>query len=213
VILYRPLEGDVHTTKVNYRPRTCFIMTQLGEPIPDDIKKIRSDLSVILKKRNLGEIDAESQVTGKDFLMKIWNMIITVSLGIAIINENMSSQTLSNIFYEIGLMQSYGKETLVIKTQSSEIPSDFVRTEYIQYDNKFKKKMRKFLDSFFDLPEYYENIADHLENNPLLSIDYLRRAYLISGEEEYRSKAKSILDNAGLHGRAKNSVEMLLANF
>lgn len=213
MILYRPNDGDVYSAEIRYKPRTCFIMTQLGKPIPDDIKKIRFALKPVLKKRELKTIDAESKVTGRDFLIKIWEMIISVPLGIAIINESMSPLTFSNIFYEIGLMQAYGKETLVIKTKNVKIPSDFIRTEYIEYGRGFTGKLNQFLDSFFELNEYYETTADSLEKNPLLAIDYLRRAYLISGEKSYRKKAKSILSNVSLDGRAKNSVEMTLAKF
>lgn len=213
MILYRPNDGDVYSAKIRYRPRTCFIMTQLGKPIPDDIKKIRSALKPVLKKRKLKIIDAESRVTGRDFLTKIWEMIISVPLGIAIVNKSMSSLTFSNIFYEIGLMQAYGKETLVIKTKDVKIPSDFIRTEYIEYGRGFTGKLNQFFDSFFELNEYYETAADSLEKNPLLAIDYLRRAFLISGENSHRQKAKSIHSNLSLDGRAKNSVEMILAKF
>jgi hypothetical protein len=50
-------------------------------------------------------------------------------------------------------------------------------------------------------------------HNPLLAIDYLRRAYLISGREGCRTKAKNILDGLTLEGRERDSVEMLLAKF
>jgi hypothetical protein len=56
-------------------------------------------------------------------------------------------------------------------------------------------------------------MAEDLENNPLLSIDYLRRAFLVTGSPGYRARVKEILKAAGLKGRAKNSVEMLMARF
>lgn len=63
------------------------------------------------------------------------------------------------------------------------------------------------------LGDYFETMSDEFENNPLLSIDYLRRSYLISGKEELRIKSQEIIKQANISGRAKNSVEMLLANF
>ncbi|MBW6471423.1 MAG: hypothetical protein K0A90_09420 [Methanosarcinaceae archaeon] len=188
-------------------------MTKLGQPISSEIEDIRVELHKILDKQQIKEIDAESIVTGRDFLMKIWNLITTVPLGIAIIDNNMSGQTLSNIFYEIGFMQACGKETLVIKTKDAKIPSDFIRTEYVEYGNHFENKLDKFFNTFFALPEYYDNMAEALENNPLLVIDYLRRAYLISGDAEYKKKANIIYNELPIGGRAKNSVEALLVNF
>jgi hypothetical protein len=187
-------------------------MTKLGEPVSDEIKEIRSSLRNILNKYQIEDIDAGKVVTGRDFLMKIWNLTISVPLGIAIIDHNMPPLTLSNIFYEIGLMQAYGKETLVIKTKEAKVPSDFIRTEYIDYGSSFEKNLNLFFDTFFELPSFYESMAEHLEKNPLLSIDYLRRAYLITGDASYRKKADEIY-NSSIEGRAKNSVEALLARF
>lgn len=212
MILYRPNDGDVHMNHIEYRPRTCFIMTRLGQPIPTEIENIRLELSNLLAKHQITEIDADTVVTGKDFLMKIWNMIISVPLGIAIINDDMSPQTLANIFYEIGLMQAYGKETLVIKTKKANVPSDFVRTEYIEYGTDFEEKLEKYINNFFELPLHYDFMADLLEKNPLLSIDYLRRAYLITGDNKYKLKKKNY-KKAVTQGRAKNSVEALISKW
>lgn len=213
MILYRPTDSDITHARINYRPRTCFIMTQLGKPIPKEIIDIRKNLTALIAKYDIKEIDAGSKVTGRDFLLKIWEMIISVPLGIAIIHENMTAQTLSNIFYEIGMLQAYGKETLVIKTKKSKVPSDFIRTEYIEYSEDFNRKINSFLDYFFEMPIFFETASEQVEKNPLLTIDYLRRAFLITGNEEYRLKAKEVFKNSGIIGRAKNSVEMLLVDF
>jgi hypothetical protein len=212
MISYRPTDGDPYTQPIEYRPKTCFLVTQLGNP-GKEVLAIRHNLTNVLHQFGIEAIDAGSVVTGKDFLLKIWSLILAVPLGIAILSESMQTSTVSNIFYELGALQAYGKETLVIKTKTATIPSDFVRTEYVQYDRGFKNKMREFLKNFQALADYYETAADQLQNNPLLSIDYLRRAYLISGNNDLRAKAKQIMASMALDGRAKNSVEMLLSNF
>lgn len=213
MIFYRPTDGEVQTRKVDYRPKTCFIMTQLGNPIPENIQQIRESLTKIFEHHQINVLDANSVVTGRDFLIKIWQILLSVPLGIVIIDNQMSSQTFANIFYEVGLMQAYGKETLIVKTKGTNIPSDFVRTEYIEFNADFDDRLNMFVESFLELAEHYEMMAEQMENNPLLAIDYLRRAYLISGEENLREKVQQIVQEAGLEGRAKNSVEMLLANF
>jgi hypothetical protein len=212
MISYRPTDGDPYTQSIEYRPKTCFLVTQLGNP-GQEVIKIRHSLTQILRPHGIKVIDAGSVVTGKDFLLKIWSLILAVPLGIAIVSENMRTDTMSNIFYELGALQAYGKETLIIKTEAATIPSDFVRTEYVKYDKDFKDKMQGFLKNFMAMAEYYETAADQLQNNPLLSIDYLRRAYLISANADLRTKVKQIVASMALDGRAKNSVEMLLANF
>lgn len=213
MIFYNLSDGDAYTAKVDYNPRTCFVMTQMGKPVPQVVAEIRDQLEKSLADYDINIIDANSVVTGRDFLLKIWRMILAVPLGVAIIHHEMSAQTLSNIFYEVGMLQAYGKESLVIKSEGTYVPSDFVRTEYLEFNDDFTGRLEKYFKSFFQQADYYISIADQLENNPLLAIDYLRRAYLISGEEALRSRARQIFGEASIEGRAKNSVEMLLVNF
>lgn len=213
MIFYRPTDGDPHTGRIEYRPRTCFVMTKIGHPIPKEVGEIRSRLGTFFSGNNIDLIDANDVITGKDFLLKIWHILLGVPLGIAIITNDLPQQTFANIFYEIGLMQAYGKETLVIKTGDTNVPSDFVRTEYIEFTSDLEEKLGKYLETFFKLPEYYKSVADQLEKNPLLAIDYLKRAWLIMGENAYREMARKIFQKAAIKGRAKNSVEMLFVDF
>jgi len=213
MIFYRPTDGDPHTGRIEYRPKTCFIMTKLGRSVPEDINKIRSRLTEFFNDNNISVIDANDVITGKDFLLKIWHILLGVPLGIAIITNKLPKKTLANIFYEIGLMQAYGKETLVIKTLGTKVPSDFVRTEHIDFDDVFEEKLGKYLEKYLTWASDYEFMSEMLEKNPLLAIDYLKRAWLISGDNTYREKASEIFKRAAIKGRAKNSVEMLLVNF
>ncbi len=188
-------------------------MTQLGQPVPPKLQKMRGQITSQLQKKTFEFIDADSIVTGKDFLDKIWKMIISVPVGVAIIHEDMSPKTIANVFYELGMMDALGKRTIVVKSPDAAMPSDFVRTEHIEVAHDFNREFQSFLDSVREQESYFEEFAENLEKNPLLSIDYLRRAYLISGNHRYRAKAENLLNAAGLQGRAKNSVEMLWGRF
>ena len=119
-------------------------MTQLGEPLPQDLKDIRDDLERVLRSEGYDAVDANSLTTGRDFLLKIWELILAVPMGIAVVHEDMRPSTIANVFYEMGLMQAYGKETLVVKTPKANIPSDFVRTEYVEYGKGFTRKFRTY---------------------------------------------------------------------
>jgi hypothetical protein len=135
-------------------------------------------------------------VAVRRFLLKIWGQIIAVPAGIAIIDRGMSARTIGNIFYEMGLMHAYGKETLVVKTRDTEIPSDFVRTEYVQYGDDFGDRIRQFMTGVLELAEHYGQVGSLAERNPLLAIDYFRRAYLISGDPEWQERAREVADGA-----------------
>lgn len=194
-MIYYNHDREVITDFIAYEPISCFIMTQLGEPLPNSVIEIRKELEKELQNRNIKELDANSYIKGKDFLNKIWRQLISVPMGIAIISNEMKLSTIANIFYEIGVLNAFGKESIVIKTQDFKIPSDFIRTEYITYNESFTTNINKFLDEVFELANHYEIMGDALEANPLLTIDYYKRAYLITGDDKYIVKTKKLIKN------------------
>ncbi len=211
--MYDPTNGDPYSGPVTWRPRTCFLMTRLGPNVPPVVSEIRNQLERVLKDYQFNLVDAASITTGKDLLSKIWRIICGVPLGVVVIYPNMPRSTLGNVFYELGLMQAMGKETLVIKTPKGSYPSDLVRTEYVVYDGNFDVRMRQFMEGLQERAEYLYTISEQVDKNPLLAIDYCRRAFLITGDVHLKDKAKQVFESAGLGTRAKNSVEILLANF
>ena len=158
-------------------------------------------------------IDASSRVTGRDYLLKIWKLVASTPLCVGIVHEDIPPTTQANIFYELGVAQALGKETVIVKSEESEVPSDFVRTEYVVFNKRFEKEFGKYLKGLLEQAAHYEVVADQLDRNPILAIDYLRRAYLITGNRKLKVKAKKVLKEAGVGSRAKNSVEQLAASF
>ena len=96
-----------------------------------------------------------------------------------------------------------GKETVIVKSPGAKIPSDFVRTEYIEFDRRFRSSFSQYLDGLSEQAEHYEVVADQLDRNPILALDYLKRAYLITGDVRLRNKARTILKESGIENRAK----------
>lgn len=188
-------------------------MAQLGNPIPPELEEARSALTAIIQSFKFRQIDADGLTTGQDFLLKIWGLAVAVPVGIVFVHEGISPITLANVFYELGLMQAYGKETLIIRVGKAEIPSDFTRTEFVPFDGNFERRTRSFFSRLKKRARYYLTLADQLERNPLLSIDLIRRAYLLTGDARLKMRARQLFKDAGLEGRAKNSVEQLLMSF
>jgi hypothetical protein len=194
MILYSPQTGNVLEEAIKLNPRSCFVITQLGGKVSPQIRSIRKVLDKELSLRKIRLIDASSLVTGKDFMDKIWKQILSVPIGIAILCNDMNKTTIGNIFYELGLFDSLGKETLVIKTQDFNIPSDFIRTEYISYGRGWASKLNQFLNNVFEREGFYYLMSDLTKNDPVLSFDYIRRAYLISGEKKYKDLAEILFN-------------------
>lgn len=188
-------------------------MTRLGKPRPAEVDEIRKAVTSCCRKIGYGVIDANSSITGRDFLIKIWKLIAATPLSVGVLHEDVPLKTQANIFYELGVAQALGKETVIVKTKRAEIPSDFARTEYITYGRGFNREFSKFLKGLSVQADHYERMADLLENDPILALNYLRRAYLITGDKKLKAEAKRILKAADVGSRAKNSVEQLAAAF
>ncbi len=213
MIVYSPIDGDAFTSSIISNPRHCFLMTRLGKPVIKPVQDIRNAVTRACSNFDYQVIDASSRVTGRDFLLKIWKLIASTPLSIGICHEDIPQSTQANIYYELGVAQALGKETLLIKSSLAKIPTDFVRTEYIEFNEDFEKNFNSYLISLPEQANHYELVSDQLDRNPILAIDYLKRAFLISGEEHLREKAKRLIEGAGLGDRAKNSVELLAAAF
>lgn len=189
---YSITTGDLYAGRICVRPRTCFIMTQIARPLPSSIVNTRRTLRRCLSRVNFDSLDTGYEITGRDFLNKIWDIILSVPLGIGVITDDMTENSIANVFYEIGLMQAIGKETLVIKTPNTKIPSDLVRTEYIEYSRGFTKNFNKYMSKLQEQADYYYDVAEQLSNNPILAIDYMTRAYLITGKEDCQETIKQL---------------------
>ncbi len=145
--------------------------------------------------------------------MKIWQLIASTPLCVGICHEEIPFSTQANIYYELGVAQALVKETLLVKSPKASVPSDLVRTEYVEFNGQFGANFELYLESLREQADHYEVVADQLDRNPILAIDYLKRAFLITGEERLRGKAQELLGAAGLEMRARNSVEQLAADF
>jgi len=213
VIIYNPLDGDALTSSIPSKPRHCFLMTKLGKPVPVGVERIRAEITSMCAAADFRVIDAQSRLTGRDFLLKIWRSIAAVPLTIGVCHEEIPPRTQANIWYELGVAQALGKETLVVKSPHADIPSDFARTEYLEFNDSFRETLPEFLEGLEEQAGHYELVAEQLERNPILALDYLKRAFLITGDRTLRAKAQQLVAQAGLEFRARNSVEALAATF
>ena len=171
----------------------------------------RARIIKVLSAHGYQVVDAGQEVSGKDFLDKIWRQILGVPLGIALLDSTLPQRTRDNIFYELGLMQALGKETLVVKTSSANVPSDLIRTEYVNLDQGLEAKLAQFMKRLHETGIYFSTLAENVERNPALALDYLRRAYLLTEDASLRERAQKVRDSVG--DRAKLSVEWLHAMF
>ena len=213
MIIYSPIDGDAITHSIKSRPKYCFLITQLGQATPKLVSDIQRSIKNYCQSFSYQVIDASTETTGRDFLLKIWKLIASVPICIMIIHEDTPVKTQANLYYELGVAQALGKETIIIKTPKAKIPSDFNRTEYIEFNEKFNEKFNNFLKVTQEQAEHYKELSEVLENDPILAMNYLKRAFLITGNKKYQLSVKKILKTIDIDGRAKNSIENSAATF
>jgi hypothetical protein len=213
VIIYSPIDGDVINNSIKFRPKHCFLITQLGKTKPALVADIQKSIKKCCQSFEYEVIDAGAETTGRDFLLKIWKLIESVPICVVIIHEDIPVKTQANLYYELGVAQALGKETIIIKTPKAEIPSDFNRTEYIEFNAEFEINFKKFLQATQRQAIHYEELSELLEKDPILAIDYLKRAFLITNNKNYQSYTKEILKTIDTGNRAKNSIEYFSAAF
>ncbi len=106
MIIYNPLDGDAITSRITSKPRHCFLITRLGRPIPAGVQAIRSEVKAVCTRHYYNIMDANSRVTGRDVLLKIWTQIASAPLAIAVVHEDIPAISQQNIYYELGVAQA-----------------------------------------------------------------------------------------------------------
>jgi len=189
MIIYDVTSNNIFEEPIQMKPKQIFVMTKLGKKRAKIIDEIMEEMDEILNEHKFTKLTADDLITGNDYMQKINKLIHESAIGIAIVDSSFECRTLCNIFYECGLMDSIGKETIIIKTEKTEIPSDFVRTEYIEYSpNTFKNKLRSYFKVLSSQAEYYDKVSDNTQKNPIYSIDYTKRAYMLSNSSQIYDK-------------------------
>ena len=71
MLIYSPLDGEVLTTKIRSRPRCCFLMTQLGNPVPEGVEAIRRSVSDSCADGGY-EVKASVERPGRCLTARVW---------------------------------------------------------------------------------------------------------------------------------------------
>ena len=94
-----------------------------------------------------------------------------------------------------------GKPVILVKSARAKPPSDFVRTEWIAFQNEDRKKLHrdveKAVKSIQELAVYYESLGDLAldaeEVDLELAFERYRQAILIGNRKAVRQKIQDIL--------------------
>ncbi len=187
-LLYSPIDGSEMPALIRPQPRSAFLMLHDN----DRVAAVESQMQEIVRAelaatRFVPKTASEVRRSG-DFLAKIIELIRGCGFGIAIFSDATPPKTLANIFFEIGYCLALGKPTFLVQAGDA-APSDFVRSEWINFDTDRVEQFRSTLRSAFNGIEEYGIFLGDLgrtaeeaeEVNLEVAMERFRRAYLVTG--------------------------------
>lgn len=199
-IIFSPLNDVELDGPFKPLPRTAFVMVQTNPYI----SKVEDELSNVvdeeLKKKKFSSVRAADISGQKDYLDKIIQTLRGCAFGVAIFSHATPPSTLANIFFEVGLAYVFGKQVILVKTVDSRPPSDFNRTEWVDYSlgkmGEFKANFGRAIAKIEKEGTFWRQLADvaleaeHLD--PELAFERYKQAFLITGAAADLSKIKDI---------------------
>jgi hypothetical protein len=176
-------------------------MRQIGNPPAIDEQMAKAVLGVFAEL-GVATKDSDASTGGKDFLERILGLIRGTGFTVAIFSHDTRATAMANIMLELGFAAMCGKPFVIIKSKEAAAPSDFTRTDWIDYDPKdeprFRHKLTQALDTLRELAAYEETLLEVALNAKLMdcavAFERANKAFLLTGEARFIDAAQSIND-------------------
>ncbi len=207
-LVFSPLSEDVLASPPRrLHPGHAFVMRQIGNPPAVDECMVEIVLEVLALKR-IPTKDADASTGGKDFLERILGLIRGTGFTIAIFSHDTRATAMANITLELSFAAMCGKPLIIVKSKEAAAPSDFTRTDWIDYDLKdearFRKKLGQALDTISDLAVFEDMLLDVALGarsiDCAIAFERANKAFLLTREDRFLDKAEEIkrrLDGVG----------------
>ncbi len=155
-----------------------------------------------LKKRKIRALRATGISGHKDYLDKIVQTIRGCGFGIVVFSKATPASTLANVFFEAGIALLIGKPVIIVKTSDTVAPSDFVRTEWVDYSlgkkSAFRANLARAIGEILRTASFWEKLADTAleaeDTDYDLAFERYKQSLLIANEKRVRNRIQSILN-------------------
>ena len=193
-----PLSSDECSKRILLRPKTVFLMTPSKTKRNIALKTVISRVSSAVRRKGLSPLDGCTVIDLGDTLCNICSTMQGCAMGIGFFHPEVPADALSNIFWEMGMLQGWGRPVLLVATKKEDLPSDFTRDFCIFYETnpQYIKNFSELVQSIKEREQYYINIlageaiqtADYEK-----AIKYYQEAFLISGNRQILSKMRKLI--------------------
>jgi hypothetical protein len=160
--------------------------------------------------RGIPRKDADASVGGGDFLERILGLIRATGFTVAIFSHETRPNAVANITLELGFAAMCGKPLVIVKSKKAKPPSDFIRTDWVEYDagdeHRFRRKLNQALDTIEAAGPYEDwllDIAlDARSTDCAVALERATKAFLLTADPTILAKAEQI--GARLEGAGAN---------
>ncbi|MCJ7425679.1 MAG: hypothetical protein MUO17_00800 [Dehalococcoidales bacterium] len=172
-------------------------MTPAKAKRDDALKNVISRVSSAVKRKGLSPLDGNDVIGLGDTLCNICSTMQGCAMGIGFFHPEVPADTLSNIFWEMGLLQGLGRPVLIVTNKKESLPSDFSRDFCIFYGSN-PQYIRAFSDLVQSIKErenyYIGSLADEALRNADYekTIKYYQEAFLINGNRRILTKMRRL---------------------
>ena len=216
-----PLSRDECSKRIILQPKTAFLMTPSKAKRNDALKRVISRISSELRRQGLDSLDGCSLVELGGAVCKICSTMQGCAIGIGFYHPDIPVDALSNIFWEMGMLQGWGRPALLVANKKEDLPSDFTGEFCIFYENnnRYISKFKELVIGFKGQVKYYvEILADEAikTTDYEKAIKYYQEAYLISGNRQIlnrMSKLKEDLEERRVPIRLRNRLINTINDF
>ena len=199
-IIFSPLANEEMTGAFKPLPGCAFVMMHSAKSIAPVEREIEKRVNAALREKGFRTTKATGAFGTKDYLDKIVQLIRGCGFGLAIFSEFTPAKTLANIFFEIGICYVLGKDVIVIKTRDAQVPSDFVRNEWIEFDPAdqphFAALLQRACDAIRENATFYVKLGDiALEATDIdyeLAFERFKQAALLVRNDSALEKIRTI---------------------
>lgn len=201
-----PNSGDECTKQlIKPKSRTAFLIIAYPDEndgeVFDKIHNIEQTIIDSFDSNNYNVILARD-VKGRNLYCKICQQIQSVPIGVIVYTEETPSVSFPNLFLELGIMSSFGKELILLKDYKVNIPNDLHGLEWTLFKDAedLTGQLSEQIEQYEETSDYYYNDMGKFfrEKGDLVKvIDYYKRAYLLYPREEILGELDELLEEIG----------------
>lgn len=209
-LVFSPLSEDILSSPPRRLfPGHAFVMRQIGDPPAID-ERMAEIVGEVFAARGIPTKDADASTGGGDFLERILGLIRATGFTVAIFSHKTRPNAMANITLELGFAAMCGKPLIIVKSKEAKAPSDFTRTDWIEYDatneNRFRAKLGQALDTIEEVGAFEDFLLDTAMDaksiDCAIALERASKAFLLTCDERMIEKAERIVER--LDGAAAN---------